>query len=168
MKLKIAAIAAASLLAFNAQAVSTFSTFGGPHETLERAFESVPFGTFNYLYSFSLLDPVFIFGSAVSNNNKAAAVIDTGTVFLFNALLPAAAIGSFAFDGTTGSTAHQFGPLLSGDYHYQVTVNATGTDGGAFSLTSTLAPVPEPQTYALLLAGLGVIGFVARRRRPQA
>jgi hypothetical protein len=26
------------------------------------------------------------------------------------------------------------------------------------------APVPEPQTYALLMAGLGVIGFVARRR----
>lgn len=27
-------------------------------------------------------------------------------------------------------------------------------------------PVPEPQTYALLLAGLSVVGWVARRRRP--
>ena len=27
------------------------------------------------------------------------------------------------------------------------------------------APVPEPETYAMLLGGLGVIGFVARRRR---
>lgn len=29
----------------------------------------------------------------------------------------------------------------------------------------TLAPVPEPSTYALLLAGLAATGFVARRRR---
>jgi hypothetical protein len=28
-----------------------------------------------------------------------------------------------------------------------------------------LAPVPEPETYALMLAGLGALGFVARRRR---
>jgi carbonic anhydrase len=27
-----------------------------------------------------------------------------------------------------------------------------------------LSPVPEPETYAMLLAGLGLIGFVARRR----
>jgi hypothetical protein len=28
------------------------------------------------------------------------------------------------------------------------------------------APVPEPETYALFLAGLGMMGFMARRRRP--
>ena len=28
-----------------------------------------------------------------------------------------------------------------------------------------LAAVPEPETYAMLLAGLGVVGFMARRRR---
>jgi hypothetical protein len=26
-------------------------------------------------------------------------------------------------------------------------------------------PVPEPETYAMLLAGLGLMGVVARRRR---
>jgi len=27
------------------------------------------------------------------------------------------------------------------------------------------APVPEPETYAMLLAGLGLIGAVSRRRK---
>ena len=30
------------------------------------------------------------------------------------------------------------------------------------------APVPEPSSYALILAGMGAIGFVARRRKAQA
>jgi len=47
----------------------------------------------------------------------------------------------------------------------------TGTSGlGAVvdnvSLTNVTA-VPEPASYALALAGLGVVGFVARRRQPR-
>ena len=30
---------------------------------------------------------------------------------------------------------------------------------------ATLAPVPEPETYAMMLAGLGLVGFMAKRRR---
>jgi hypothetical protein len=33
------------------------------------------------------------------------------------------------------------------------------------SLLSQPIPIPEPETYALMLAGLGIIGFLARRRR---
>lgn len=31
-----------------------------------------------------------------------------------------------------------------------------------------LNPIPEPEAYAMLLAGLGLLGFAARRRNPQA
>lgn len=37
---------------------------------------------------------------------------------------------------------------------------------GAFQLN--VVAVPEPETYAMMLAGLGLMGFVARRRRQQA
>ena len=36
---------------------------------------------------------------------------------------------------------------------------------GANALHIGVAPIPEPETYALLLAGLGMVGFMARRRR---
>jgi len=39
-----------------------------------------------------------------------------------------------------------------------------GTDSSRFSATITAA-VPEPETYAMLMAGLGVLGTVVRRRR---
>lgn len=44
--------------------------------------------------------------------------------------------------------------------------NATGGNETFFIADAgAVAAVPEPQTYALLLAGLGAVGFVARRRR---
>ena len=36
---------------------------------------------------------------------------------------------------------------------------------GSYSPSVAAQPVPKPQTYALMLAGLGVVGFVAFRRR---
>ncbi len=33
------------------------------------------------------------------------------------------------------------------------------------NLTLSVAAVPEPETYGMLLAGLGLIGFIARRRK---
>jgi hypothetical protein len=41
-------------------------------------------------------------------------------------------------------------------------VNSPGFTG---SLSLNVAPVPEPETYAMFLAGLGVAGFMARRRK---
>jgi hypothetical protein len=34
--------------------------------------------------------------------------------------------------------------------------------------TPVAAPVPEPETYAMMLAGLGLLGFAARRRKGRA
>jgi hypothetical protein len=40
--------------------------------------------------------------------------------------------------------------------------------GAAFNMQITAAPIPEPETYAMLLAGLGLLAFIARRRRNES
>ena len=39
------------------------------------------------------------------------------------------------------------------------------TPGSPTQDLAVFAPVPEPDTYAMMLAGLGLIGFIARRRK---
>ncbi|AKJ30957.1 hypothetical protein AAW51_4266 [Caldimonas brevitalea] len=58
----------------------------------------------------------------------------------FSIVLKGAAIG----DGTS-----PWNPGLKGWYNLSVIAN----------------PVPEPETYALMLAGLGVVGYMSRRRK---
>ena len=67
--------------------------------------------------------------------------------------------------GTGTSTAH-FDNLAAGSYFYTLYGYNNGTGDSEVSLSSTFTnAVPEPETYALMLGGLGVIGFLARRRK---
>jgi hypothetical protein len=50
---------------------------------------------------------------------------------------------------------------------HTITVTGVSKNGGLFtgSVGVEVTPVPEPETYALMLAGLGAVAFVARRRK---
>jgi hypothetical protein len=53
-------------------------------------------------------------------------------------------------------------------YNYKLGHCTTDFDDFMVFVTNVQAsPAPEPETYAMLLAGLGVVGLVARRRRKQ-
>lgn len=54
-------------------------------------------------------------------------------------------------------------PAINGSFLLGAGGVASRTAG--YSLSYALAPVPEPQTYALMLLGLAALGAVARRRR---
>jgi hypothetical protein len=59
--------------------------------------------------------------------------------------------------------------LSAGDYYLAVSGNLVSADAASFGgAVSLAAPVPEPETYGMMLAGLGVVGFLARRRNKAA
>nr|WP_206022005.1 FxDxF family PEP-CTERM protein [Rhodoferax bucti] len=106
-------------------------------------------GSFDYLVSATGASGASYVGSAVTGL--------TTSLYLGNAL-----------KGTSTGLNYSFSNLLSGTY----TLKASGTvANGGFNvlITSyTVTPVPEPETYAMLLAGLGVMGAIARRRSKTA
>lgn len=79
-----------------------------------------------------------------------------------------ATLGHYSYDATSGTATY------SGTLTETVTLaggaNAYGyydLTGNTYAYATAAAAVPEPESLALMLAGLGGIGFIARRR-PQA
>ena len=55
--------------------------------------------------------------------------------------------------------------LTAGNYYLQVSGNVVSDESASFGGAVSLAPVPEPETYGMMLGGLGILAWLARRRR---
>ncbi|WP_373988133.1 choice-of-anchor E domain-containing protein [Duganella sp. BuS-21] len=115
-------------------------------------------------------DVLFSNVNATAVKNTAGVVVASGTANLYSSL----ALGASEFSLFTGT----------GNVTAALAINAAGTavgqtgigtkfttygDGvGKVSYTFTAAPVPEPETYGMLLLGLGVVAFAAKRKSRSA
>jgi PEP-CTERM motif len=84
------------------------------------------------------------------------AYLETNTVYTIIETLSAY---SFPLDGTTDLVQASFDPTVS-----------LGDTSGVYSITLSpvSVPVPEPATWAMMLAGFGLVGFGLRSSRRQA
>ena len=156
MKLKVAALAAAALVC--AAAPSVAATTGSFLVPASSTFVFYSLG----IDAGSSFDDVFTLTSGPS--------LPTG-VYTFDGGISSSWLN---FDSVTvngQSFGNSFGGHIDLTDALPITIEVTGhaLDGTIGSYTGSLgftaAPVPEPETYAMVLAGLGAVGFVARRRK---
>lgn len=103
-------------------------------------------------------------GNAISGLGVTPTLVDRGiapgdnTGFSFLA----GTISGLTFDSINPGESSSFLVLYTNAATYSTSV-ASVIDGSVAS-AATFAPIPEPETYGMMLAGLGLMGFVARRR----
>jgi hypothetical protein len=127
-------------------------------------------------------------GTIAHNGSGLSLTTSTGSVSLTNFLIDTVSLtlsGAVAFGTTTLSNVALFNLSTNGNATSPFDLKLTSTAAGALvnvlgvpNLTGaliatagtapTLAPIPEPSTYALMLGGLGLAGWVARRRKTAA
>jgi hypothetical protein len=122
--------------------------------------------TFADHFTFSVSGVAADVDAIVSSISRTAATgLDITGLALFTSGGTQVATGSALHSGaidvwTLATTA----PLDVGNYYLQVSGTMVSATSGSFGGAVMLAPVPEPAAYGMMLAGLGLVGFMARRR----
>lgn len=118
-------------------------------------------GAFTDTYVFSIADM-----SDLSISVTNAFTTSNGKIGSFAAMLSGPGMSDTSLSLMTAGKMQ----VLSGDMsaamggEYTLTLSGSAMGTGYYGGVASVSPVPEPETYGLMLAGLGVIGFVARRR----
>lgn len=162
MKKTLIAAALGGFLAVSGAQAAT--TSWGTHDPIETGIAALS-GSFTEIFNFTLSAPTTSLSTIALSVESSPffGIGEDSIVFLYK---ENGAVDKFlsAYSFGTLFTANN---LLAGDYYYKVTGTTTGTLGGVLALTSTTAPitpVPEADTYAMMLAGLGMLGLMAKRR----
>ena len=171
------AIAVAILAGASVGANATTTNLGTISPSVATGFAGTALGggqSFSDIFSFNFSSPSTM-GTHFQVHDVPTTVSPTVN---FNGILTAISLFSAGANGVVGGgddtllksstmpggstlTLDYLSPL-SGSAYITVTGISNGSSGAIFA--GQIAPIPEPETYAMLLAGLGLMGAVVRRR----
>ena len=136
-------------------------------------FEAIDTDTFTFTLSSGTLSNKGALNASISGPVAAGPLNFTfADMFQGTAIGNGQNLGDFTSYAVLGSFAGSlFTPFtLGGAYDLILGFNdglRVDSDYDDMVVDSKVAAIPEPETYALLMAGLGAVGFVARRRREE-
>ncbi len=159
------ALGAPAAFAQSCTSTSNLGSLGSSDSLFGNWFSSAQ--SFNDCYSFTLGNGSDVSGLTAELDLSLKLDLDITSVSLFGSTgtpILTGGNGGFSFDNLAADT---YQLVVSGDVSRVAnfgTLFGVGYGGAVSASPSITAPVPEPETYAMLAMGLGLVSWVTRRR----
>lgn len=169
----VKAVGFAVTMATASMANASVTDFGtiAPGTTFSEHVSVARLGVFEDKYTFKLLTAGIadVTRTVTFTFNEGLGVALSGFTGLTRSLFTSANTEVLATSFNALNQQYFYTNLAAGDYYFKVA--GTGWRANAFvdapkynGFVNITAAVPEPETYAMFLAGLGIVGTVIRRR----
>ncbi|MGB9128662.1 MAG: PEP-CTERM sorting domain-containing protein [Thiobacillus sp.] len=180
-------VVGASDLKFDVKAMDgtpTFTPGAGTNRYLSTSAANSITATNGQVFAMDNVDTYVIAANADATNSTHGAALNIAGANMFDAGDAANVYFQNSGDNWKGATSFTSTGTASGDLNFYSLVNSSSTaanlatvvkyagvwsfDAATAQLSYATAPVPEAETYAMMLAGLGLVGFMVSRRRKLA